>query len=176
MKVRVTDQFLWDIYNFLEKTGDVSYFIFRQRRTMSDVFPESPIFRKYQKILTKNQFNRFIYHLKRNNFIKVKNLEGKEAVILTKKGIDKAVKGSFKIEGQKKQKRSDGKWIMIIFDVPTNLQKTRTLLRSILENLGYKMFQHSVWITPYDVYEKTEKTLQFYTLDKYIRIFLVKEL
>ena len=176
MKIHITDQFLWDFYEFLERAGDVGHFIFRRRRTMHDILPENPIFRKYHKILTRQQFSRLIYHLKKNNWIKAKNLEGKEAIILTKKGINKAIKTSFKIEGQKKQKRKDGKWIMIIFDIPKNNWKARSLLRSILENLGYKMFQHSVWITPYDVYEKTEKTLQFYSLDRYIRIFLIQEL
>jgi len=47
-------------------------------------------------------------------------------------------------------------------------------MRSILQNLGYKMFQKSVWITPYDVSEKTEKLLQLHYLDNYVKIFLIE--
>ena len=70
----------------------------------------------------------------------------------------------------------DGKWIMIIFDIPQEYRKARNLLRSILQNLGYKMFQQSVWVTPYDVSEKTEMLLQKYLLDQYVKIFIIEEL
>ena len=75
-----------------------------------------------------------------------------------------------------KNKRKDGKWIMLTFDIPEKHTKARSLLRSVLYNLGYKMFQQSIWITPYDVSEKTEKLLQLYSLDQYVRIFLIEEL
>ena len=65
---------------------------------------------------------------------------------------------------------------MLIFDIPTKHKKARILLRSILYNLGYKLFQKSVWITPYDVSEKTEKLLQLHSLDGYVKIFLIEEI
>ncbi len=112
--------------------------------------------------------------MKRNGYIKAKNLENKQGIILTKEGISRALKASFKIENGKKRK--DGKWAMLIFDVPEKYRKSRSLLRSILHNLGYKMFQQSVWISPYDVSEKTEKLLQIYSLDEYVKIFLIEEI
>ena len=84
------------------------------------------------------------------------------------------MKASFIIEGKKK--RDDGKWAMLIFDVPEKYRKSRDLLRSVLHNLGYKMFQQSVWITPYDVSDKTEKLLQMYNLDEFVKIFLIEEI
>lgn len=179
MKISITDQFLWDVYSVLEGVGDVAHFFLRRRRIMRDVLycEGDPSQRRYLKELSQEQFSKLIHHLKRNNFIKVQKLKGKQAIILTKKGLDKAIKARFKIEGsQKKKIRHDGKWLMIIFDVPENYKKKRELLRSILQNLGYKMFQKSVWITPYDVSEKTEKLLQFYSLDEYARIFLIEEI
>ena len=176
MGIPITDQFLWDIYKLLDKTGDVVSFVFRRRRTLYDVLPgpRNPIFEKYRKDKNKRQFDDIIYYLKRNGYIKIKNLEGKKAIIITKKGINKVLKASFKAED--KIKRKDGKWIMIIFDIPEKTRKSRVLLRGILQNLGYKLFQQSVWITPYDVSEKTEKLLQLYSLDKYVKIFLIEEI
>ena len=87
--------------------------------------------------------------------------------------IDKVLKTSFDIEVNKKRK--DGKWIMLMFDVPEKSRRSRRLLRSILHNLGYKIFQKSVWISPYDVSKKTEKLLQLYSLDKYVKIFLIEK-
>jgi len=180
MKFSLTDQFLWDLYNFLEKTGDVVNTLMLRERTVYDYLPfprsDNPVFEKYRKTKNRRQFNDLIYRLKKNNLIKVKNLQGKQTVMLTKKGIDKAFRARFKVESAELKKRKDGKWIMIIFDIPQNHKKSRDLLRSILQNLGYKMFQHSVWVTPYDVSQKTEELLQWYSFDRYVRIFLIEKL
>ena len=168
-------KFLLDL---LELTSDTAHFIFRRRRTFEDLMPgpKDPSFEIYRRFKNRKEFNKLIYYLKKNNFIKAENLKGMPAVLLTKKGKNKAIKASFKIEDSKRKNRRDGKWIMIIFDIPQNRKKDRSLLRSVLKNLGYKLFQQSVWITPYDVFEKTEKSLQFYSLDKYVRIFLVNKI
>lgn len=174
MKLPITDEFLWDIYRLLDKTGDISNFILRRRRTIYDVLPDSNlIFKKYRKQNNKIKFHQLIYYLKKNNYIKVKNLQNKQAIMITKEGLNKVLRASFKIEGR--AKRKDGKWIMLIFDIPQKYKKSRNLLTSVLHNLGYKMFQQSVWITPYDVSEKTEKLLQFYLLDDFIKIFLIEK-
>src|SRR3989344_2608698 len=118
MKIFITDQFLWDIYNLIEKGENTAYFISQGRKAFYNLSgPKNPIFEKYRKMRNKKQFSRLIYHLKRNNYIKIKNLKGRKAIGLTEKGKDKAFKASFKLDSQQ-NKRKDGKWIMIIFDIP----------------------------------------------------------
>ena len=176
MKIQITDKFLWDLYKFLEKTENAVDFILSNKYRKASIIlgDENPIFKRYRQELSMERFSKMIYYLKKKNYIKAKNLESKNAVIITKKGISKALKASFKFED--KRKRKDGKWIMIIFDIPQSHRKARDLLRVILVNLGYKMFQQSVWISPYDIAEKTEKLLQSYSLDGYVKIFLIKKL
>ncbi len=174
MKLSLTDKFLWDLYGILSGAGDVFEFIINPHPGKYSPGPKNPIFKKYRDNRNKAKFSKLMYYLKRNNYIKVENLKGKEAIILTKKGLDKALKASFKIEH--KNKRKDGKWIMLIFDIPQQYKKSRNLLTGILHNLGFKMFQQSVWITPYDVSDKMEKLLQFYSLEKFVKIFLIKEM
>lgn len=175
MKLSITDEFLWDVYKFLEKAGDVADFTFKAP-TMRNFLPgpKNPIYKKYRHDKNKRKFDNLIYYLKRKGYIKTKNLESKQAIMLTKEGMSKALRASFTLEEAKKRK--DGKWVMLIFDMPARNKKARNLLRSILVNLGYKMFQQSVWISPYDISEKTEKLLQFYLLDKYVKIFLIEKL
>lgn len=175
MKLPITDRFLLE---FLEAASDAGHVIFGRKKVFGDLlfFFEDPIFKKYRKSKNKRQFSNFISYLKRNNFIKVKNLRGKQAVLLTKKGINEAIKASFKKEKDYFKKRKDGKWIMVIFDIPKNHKKSRGLLREILVNLGYKLFQHSVWVSPYDVSERTEELLQLYSLDRFVKIFLIDEI
>lgn len=173
MKIPITDQFLLDI---LESIGGITDFLLGNKyRQIHMLFGnENPIFKKYRKEKRKRQFNQLIYYLKRKNYINVKNLEGKKGLILTKEGFSKALAAKWIFE--EKRKRKDGKWIMIVFDIPKNHSRARNLLRSILKNLGYVLFQHSVWVTPYDVSEQTEKLLQMHGLDRYVKIFLIEQL
>ncbi|OGZ70711.1 MAG: hypothetical protein A3F47_01900 [Candidatus Staskawiczbacteria bacterium RIFCSPHIGHO2_12_FULL_38_11] len=175
MKLPITDQLLWDMYNFLDSAKDASRFLLLPPRTMSQLsINRNPVFEKYQKENGKRAFSKLIYYLKTNNYIKAKSLEGQKGVILTKRGLSKALKASFSAE--KRVKREDGKWIMLMFDIPQKHPKARNLLHSVLYNLGYKMFQQSVWVTPYDVSEKTEQLLQMHSLDNYVKIFLIEEI
>lgn len=176
MKIKITEKFLWDVYAFLEKTGDAADFIlsssYRKGRMLTG--GENPIFRKYRHDMGSKKFSKLLYQLKERNYIQAKNVKGKQAISLSKKGISKALRAGF--SAQDRKRRKDDKWIMVIFDVPQNHPKARSLLRSILQNLGYKLFQQSVWVTPYDVSEKTEKLMQMHHLDDYVRIFLTEEL
>ena len=175
MRLNLTDKFLWDIYNLFSKTGDILDSAFKYPTMYNSLpGPKNPIFKKYRREKGAKEFSKLIYYLKRKGYIKIENLKNKKAILLTKDGISKALKASFKIE--KSKERRDGKWIMIIFDIPQKYKKHRELLRSILLNLGYRMFQQSVWISPYDISEKTEKLIQMYSLDKYVKIFLIEKI
>ncbi len=181
MKISITDQFLWDVYNnFLEPAKNIANIILIPRtpyRTVNQIFNEkNPVFEKYKNKLSSEKFSKLIYRLKKNNWIKAENLNGVNAIMLTKEGIDKAMRARFKQEDVEMAKRKDGKWVMVIFDIPQSHKKSRNLLRSILQNLGYKMFQHSVWITLYDVSKKTKELLQWYSLDGYVKIFLIEKI
>lgn len=177
MKLPITDQFLWDLYNFTQASGEITHEIFRRYRTIHDInWEENPLIKKYRNERNRAQFNQLVYRLKRNNYIKVKSLKENKAVILTKRGLDKALRVKFIMEKSPHIKRKDGKWTMIIFDIPEKRRKLRSLLRSILQNQGYKIFQQSVWITPYDVFGKTEELLQAYSLDAFTRIFLIEKI
>jgi len=173
MKLTVTEEFLWDIYSVLEKAGDVAGFILNPRAVKFMPGIKNPIFEKYRHQKSKMRFEQLLYYAKRKKYIRIKSSEGNKTIILTKEGLSKALKASFKIE--LKGKRKDGKWIMLVFDIPQKYRKSRDLLRSILCSLGYKLFQQSVWVTPYDVLSKTEESLQFYSLDKFVKLFLIEK-
>lgn len=67
----------------------------------------------------------------------------KLAYRLTDKGKQKAVWESVMISDEK----WDGKWRIVIFDVPEKRREARNLLRSSLKNWGFNQWQQSVWAT-----------------------------
>ncbi len=176
MKLPFTDKFLWDMYKVLEGVGDVADFVLSDKYKKSRILlgDQNPVFAKYRRERGAKKFAKLIYYLKQKNYIKITSLEEKQGIILTKEGISKALRASFVLEGGKK--RRDGRWVMITFDIPQKHKKARMLLRSIMINLGYKMFQQSIWVCPFDVSEKTEQLLQMHDLEKYVKIFLIEEL
>ena len=74
---------------------------------------------------------------------------GKKLVFaLTKTGEQEARKIRLKLE-MAKPKRWDGKWRIIIFDIPEKIRGKRDLLRKELVAFGFAQLQRSVWAYPY---------------------------
>lgn len=54
-------------------------------------------------------------------------------------------------EGQNmcKDEKWDGKWRIVIFDIPVKKRGLRNKIRAIVESFGFKLLQRSVWVSPY---------------------------
>lgn len=71
-------------------------------------------------------------------------------VALTKKGenaLSMLMLQEYKIPTPK---RWDGKWRILIFDIPEHRKRTRDLVRKTLQDVGFIRLQDSVWVYPYD--------------------------
>ncbi|MFH1657642.1 MAG: CRISPR-associated endonuclease Cas2 [bacterium] len=177
MKLPLTDKFLWDSYCFFEKLGDVVNppEIFKLKSWRDICCPEeSKFWREYEKKKNKRQFGQFLNYLKTNNYIKIKNLEEGKGILLTSKGIQRALKVKYKLTPNLK-KRKDKKWIMVIFDIPEKARRYRDCLRKFLYSLGFQKLQQSVWVSPYQVNKELEEIIRIHSLDKFIKIFLIEE-
>jgi len=174
MRIPFTDKFLWDVYNAAEWVKSKHECV--APRTMRQaVYPEVWRMKKeYERKQRRKDFSQFIYYLKKRGYIKIKNLEQTEGIMLTEKGLGRA-REAVKLFVER-QKRKDGRWQMIIFDIPEEKRKLRRMLREYLAFLGYQMLQQSVWVCPYDVGKETEQFLREYSLDPYVKLFLIKEI
>ncbi len=77
---------------------------------------------------------------------------------------------------KKKKRRPDGKWQMVIFDIPEKKRVLRDIFRENLQILGYKILQQSVWVCPYEISKETEGIIRQYSLDPYVKLFLIEEI
>jgi len=50
----------------------------------------------------------------------------------------------------KRPKRWDGRWRLLVFDIPERRRSTRIQIRTTLQHLGLFRLQDSVWVYPYD--------------------------
>lgn len=52
--------------------------------------------------------------------------------------------------GLEKPRRWDGRWRVLAFDIPESRRRVRARVREILNRIGFKRLQDSVWLYPYD--------------------------
>jgi len=97
------------------------------------------------------------YHvLKNGGYIKEKETRKGKVIYLTDKGKMEILKNEF----WKEKKKWDGKWRIIIFDIPENSRKHRNFLRRKLQWFGFRELQKSVWIIPYDARREFKEFLK----------------
>ncbi|HEX9721818.1 MAG TPA: CRISPR-associated endonuclease Cas2 [Candidatus Paceibacterota bacterium] len=175
MKLPITDKFLWDLYNAIEGFEKAYDTVSPPRSVSQYLYRDVIQLRKeYKRRKARRSFSQFISYLQMQGYIKVKSLEGVKGFMLTPKGTEKALQVKRKLKERKKRK--DGKWIMIIFDIPEERRKARDFLRDALIDLGYQQVQKSVWVCPYDVYDETEEAIREYQIIPYVRLFLIEEI
>ena len=78
-------------------------------------------------------------------------------IVLTNKGSGYALPAFIEVElylhnlRRDNNKKWDGSWRIILFDIPEIKRRYRDYLRKILKEIGFNEFQKSVWIYPYPV-------------------------
>jgi len=75
---------------------------------------------------------------------------GKKYLRITAKGRKAFTFEQAKIELKNQKKRWDGRWRMIVFDIPERRKSVRFRLCAIMRDIGFVRLQDSVWVYPYD--------------------------
>jgi len=76
----------------------------------------------------------------------------------------------------KKPKKWDGKWRVIIFDIPEKKKKARDDLTILFRQTGIRRLQNSVWIYPYDCEDIVTLLKTDFRIGKYLLYMIVDEL
>jgi len=126
------------------------------------------------KKLDEKKLKQAIRELYRSKAIEIKeNPDKSYTLILTNKGKVRALTYHFQNMKIKKEKW-DGKWRIVIFDIPERLRRGRDALREKLKNLGFYELQKSVFIFPYKCEDEIDFIIEFFNLRKYVRVGLLE--
>jgi len=111
-----------------------------------------------------------IRNLKRTKLIKkiTKTGESNYSIELTEKGKMEALEYYFLRKLEIKDKKWDGKWRMLIFDVPEQLRNGRNALRWKIKKLGFCELQKSVFIIPYECKREIDFVVEYFQLKPYV--------
>lgn len=126
--------------------------------------------KKYSKSQIKSAFQN-LHRQKLIEYINDKN--GKSIVRITQKGQTRLRAFSIETMKIKTPKAWDGKWRLVMYDLPLRFKKGRNALRYHLMELGFLQFQKSAWIYPYPCEEEIVFIADFFCMTKYIEILSV---
>jgi CRISPR-associated endonuclease Cas2 len=127
---------------------------------------------EWQKINQQN-FTRSIKKMSAEKLLEEKILaDGSFKLVLTPKGRQQAKLLSLlgSSINFKKPKRWDGKWRIVIFDIPEDDRVFRDILRSHLCELGFRKLQNSVFVSPYPFEKPILELIGLYSANSYVRV------
>ncbi len=73
-------------------------------------------------------------------------------------------------------RRWDHKWRIVMFDLPSKRETARQAFRHKLEDLGFKFYQRSVFIFPYECAQEVNTVAQWYGVEQYVRYIVATEI
>ncbi len=112
-----------------------------------------------------------LYGFRRYQFIR--HIKGNNTYELTPKG-EKRLRDILIDEVVIKLPRKwDGKWRLVMYDLPIRFKKARDAFRWKLKDLGFFQFQKSAWIYPYPCEGEILFVADFYGVRKHIEILEV---
>lgn len=96
------------------------------------------------------------------------NPDGSTAMVLTDKGKFRAL--NFHFQQMKIDRKDwDGKWRLVIFDIPEKFRVGRDSLRDKLKELGFYELQRSVFVFPYNCKDEIDFIIEFFSVRKHVR-------
>lgn len=135
----------------------------RQRKILKELS------REWKKI-NRDKLYYYVREFYNDRLVEYKEFEdGSIKVVLTENGKKKALLYNIEEMEIKKPDHWDGKWRLVIFDIPEKIRKGRDALRDKLKDLGFKELQKSVFIHPYPCKDEIDFITEVFELRKYVR-------
>ena len=130
-------------------------------------------FQKSKRRSTGETIRRF----QRNELFTVREKNGKFFVELTKKGKEKLKEFDFEKLHIAKPAKWDGKWRIVIFDIPDrSFKRGRDALRGKLKEWEFYLLQKSVWVCPWPCENEIRAVATLYEILPYVNIIVAEKI
>ena len=143
------------------------------------LFPRSEIYRisNINDYYNRRRINRALNVFLLNNYIQIEGW-GKDTRIKFTKGGRNKIKREAKMRNMELRNdgKWDGKWRLVIFDIPETKKKTRDAIAYKLKDLGFKPIQKSSFIYPYECESEVDFLKDYFNLNEEVSYMLVERL
>ncbi len=125
-----------------------------------------------------NKIERSLKSLERKEIISLIEKDNEVSVYLKDKNNPVIAKYSIKalLDFKKKQKKWNGKWFMVFFDVPEMQRNKRDYLRYFLTRIGFYRYQKSVYLFPYECEKEIILIKQIVEGAKYMKYIIAEKI
>ena len=124
---------------------------------------------KAWKAINRAQLRRIIKEFKYHRLVDFREeKDGTYTVVLTKLGKQYAVRYDPENISIKIPARWDGKWRVVIFDIPEKRKGARDALRWELKKLGFVELQRSVWVFPYECRDQIDFIVEMFEIREHV--------
>lgn len=130
---------------------------------------------KAVKNLNQEQIDRAVRYLKGKKLIEIQREYNKEVFKLTKLGR-RRVKKLMKSFGIEKPKKWDGKWRIVVFDIPEIKKDERDMFRLQLKGLGFAHVQKSLFVHPYECQDQIYYLTGNLYIQPYVRYIVAEDI
>lgn len=129
----------------------------------------------FMKKLDKHNAKNTLNYLKYHKLIEVRYKNGEYYYRLTKKGHDRFEKIQMDELFIPVPRRWDGRWRLVLFDIPLSHKQGREHLLHKLRDMNFYMLQHSAWIHPFACDKQIGALLNYLDLEKYVSLLVVEK-
>lgn len=145
----------------------------------SALFPNLPIalgsIYKVWKNVNKKDLGRIIKRLEKQEMISIKESDDKISIEITDKGKRRLLEYDFE-NIELKAKKRDGRWRLVIFDIPEDKKSSREIFRRKLLQLGLTRFQDSVFACAYPCKKEIDFLCHFLGISDYVTLVSLNEI
>ncbi len=143
-----------------------------------DVFSRESLSKKMLKMggVDTRYFNRSLKRYENSGLIKSFKKDNKKYYQLTDKGFLKSNEHKIKSRFNLKQKRWDGRWRLVIFDIPEDRKYAREALRRRLKFFKFFPFQKSVFVFPYPCEKEIRALGEYFKINDRVEIIVTNYL
>ena len=127
---------------------------------------------KLWKDVNKTDLGRIVKRLEKQKMLTIKEKKGKTSIEITEKGKKRIVEYDFE-NINRKAKRRDGKWRVIIFDIPEGKKRSREALRSKLLQIGCVRWQDSVFVSAFPCKEEIDFLCHYLEISDYVTMAIL---
>ena len=125
------------------------------------------------KELSEESIRKSLYNLQKKKYVQLRYSKDNTSVRigLTSKGKDLLRGYEFKSIKITKPKTWDGKWRIVVFDIPEKSRYARDILRDKIKRMGFFRIQQSVWVHPFPCKEEVRFLAEFLSIESHILVF-----
>lgn len=128
------------------------------------------IYSSYPREIKYGALYQAVRDLRKKGFIETSKNEGKMILKLTDRGREEAI-----IKKLLNRKNWDGKWRIVIFDIPEKHRKLRQILRGKLKEWEFEKWQKSVWASKKDLTIPLRKFIEEVDLKDWVRVLVAND-